>query len=88
MTAQSAGPNSHTVAPPFTISALFVMSLSERHQTLPSREDVMEPQFRQAELAASPVQLACEVYMIGGNEKYPPSQQYSSGIPKIACAVS
>lgn len=26
--------------------------------------------------------------MIGGNEKYPPSQQYSSGSAKIACAVS
>ena len=68
--------------------ALLVTPPSERHHTLLSREEVMEVQFRHAELAASPVQLAREEYMTGETAKYPPSQQYSSGNPKMACAVS
>jgi hypothetical protein len=65
MTAQSPGPNSHTVLPPVIISALPVTSPSERHQTLPSRDDVWETQLRQPALAASLVQLDRDVYITG-----------------------
>jgi hypothetical protein len=69
MTAQSPGPNSQTVLVTPIISALPVISPSDRHQVLPSRVDVCDTQFRHAELAASLVQFDYEVYMTGATAK-------------------